>query len=198
MDAIKHDRACAVNTNAISAHPLITLVSDATIPATLGARLKQARTALGISQEALARAAGVKQSTIGNIEAGTRQRPRDLHAIAKAARVNEEWLRSGSGPRARGAADSSLSEDEADLVLAFRLLSEAQRRELLADVLNLVQTTTPFGTDVRRLLRERFGTDEIAPPERVAEKLPASPRALAVQERKAPYRARRAKRSRAT
>lgn len=173
-------------------------MSDAPAPVTLAARLKLARAALGLSQEALAKAAGVRQSTIGNIEAGIRQLPRDLHAIAKALRVNEEWLRSGAGPRTRGSSETGLSEDEADLVLAFRLLSESQRRELLADVLQLVQATTPFGNDVRRLLRERFGTDEIAPPERVAEKLPASPRALAVNERKAPYRARKTRRSGAT
>ena len=61
--------------------------------------MKEAREAKGWSQEELRAAAGVKsQGTIGNIEAGTRQRPRELLAIADALEVRPEWLQDGKLP----------------------------------------------------------------------------------------------------
>lgn len=51
--------------------------------------------AKNLTQEDLARAAGVTQSTIGNIEAGTRKSPRELLAIAGALGVDPLWLKTG-------------------------------------------------------------------------------------------------------
>lgn len=66
---------------------------------TLAERLKWARETIArVSQEELARRAGVSQGTIGNIESGTRRAPRDLLEIAKAAGVSAEWLKYGRGP----------------------------------------------------------------------------------------------------
>lgn len=70
---------------------LITLVN------TIAERLKLARELKQWTQEDLAHSAGVKQGTIGNIEAGLRKRPRDLLAIAKALSVRPEWLQDGQG-----------------------------------------------------------------------------------------------------
>lgn len=86
-----HVRDCGINTNVLQARCVITSVNS------IADRLKAAREALGLSQEELARAAGVSQGTIGNIESGTRRQPRELLAIAKAARVSPEWLQSGIG-----------------------------------------------------------------------------------------------------
>lgn len=57
------------------------------------ARLKRLRKAAGLTQAGLARAAGVVQSTIGNIESGTRGYGESLVDIAKALRVPPEYLR---------------------------------------------------------------------------------------------------------
>lgn len=57
------------------------------------ARLKRLRKAAGLTQAALARAAGVAQSTIGNIESGTRGYGESLVDIAKVLRVPPEYLR---------------------------------------------------------------------------------------------------------
>jgi SOS-response transcriptional repressor LexA len=82
-----------VNTYVMQAPVAITLVK------TIGERLAWARERRGLSQPALAKLAGVSQGTIGNIEAGTRHNPRELLAIAAAAGVQAEWLKSGKGPR---------------------------------------------------------------------------------------------------
>jgi transcriptional regulator with XRE-family HTH domain len=49
------------------------------------------------SQQDIATAAGVSQSTIGNIEAGERKRPRELLRIAAALGVSPVWLETGEG-----------------------------------------------------------------------------------------------------
>lgn len=69
---------------------------------TIGSRLKAVRLEKGWSQTELADKAGVSQSAIGNIESGTRKRPRDLLSIAKAVEVRAEWLETGRGGRHSG------------------------------------------------------------------------------------------------
>ena len=64
---------------------------------TLAVRLKTARLAKGLTQGQLAKAAGVTQGTIGNLERGLRQQPRELLALAAAVGVTPEWLADGSG-----------------------------------------------------------------------------------------------------
>lgn len=66
---------------------------------TLAKRTIQRRIELHMSQQQLADKAGVRQSTIGNIEAGSRKNPRDLLAIARALQVHPDWLKSGIGEK---------------------------------------------------------------------------------------------------
>lgn len=89
-----HVRECASNTIVTQAGGVITYVTKH-----LGDRLKEAREAAGLSQGQLADAAGVSQSTIGNIEAGIRKQPRELLSIAAVVKVRPEWLKTGKGPR---------------------------------------------------------------------------------------------------
>jgi transcriptional regulator with XRE-family HTH domain len=63
--------------------------------ATIGDRIKAARLKMDITQEELARRAGVSQSTIGNLEANTRHKPRELLQIADALGVSAYWLERG-------------------------------------------------------------------------------------------------------
>lgn len=64
---------------------------------TLGQRLRAAREAKQISQQELARRAGVSSGAIGNLEAGSRKSPRNLLAIAAALGVSPHWLETGVG-----------------------------------------------------------------------------------------------------
>lgn len=66
-------------------------------------RIKQRRKELGLSQEALAKACGVGQSTVANWERGGHvPRPASLAHIAAALETDELWLMSGERANARG------------------------------------------------------------------------------------------------
>lgn len=99
-----HDRDYLSNTIVINKIGLITHVES------IAERLRQARESKGLSQGDVARAAGVTQGTIGNIESGVRRNPRELLAIADAVGVTAEWLKDGKGPMHRGDAQSIPTE----------------------------------------------------------------------------------------
>jgi len=60
-------------------------------------RLKDRREELRLTQAQLAKKAGVSQSTIGNIEAGTRTSQNSIPQIAEALGVRAIWLAEGKG-----------------------------------------------------------------------------------------------------
>lgn len=66
----------------------------------IGHRIKEARSALGMSQAQLAKRVGVSQGTIGHIEAGRNDTSKHLVVIAAALGVRAEWLQTGRGQRA--------------------------------------------------------------------------------------------------
>lgn len=89
---------------------------------TLATRLKKARERLKMSQADVARLAGVTQSAIGNLEAGSRLTSRNLVGIARALRVHANWLESGIGPMAADA--------QPEPEWPFRLLTREQWSDL--------------------------------------------------------------------
>jgi DNA-binding XRE family transcriptional regulator len=74
----------------------------------IGSRVKWARELRGLTQAALAKAACVLTSSIVDLEAGTRDRPRDLASLAFALGVRPAWLEDGKGdwPAARPGSDA--------------------------------------------------------------------------------------------
>jgi phage repressor protein C with HTH and peptisase S24 domain len=64
---------------------------------TLAERLAWAREQKGLTQDALAKLAGVSQGTIGNLESGLRQSARRIVNIASALNVDAVWLAEGRG-----------------------------------------------------------------------------------------------------
>ena len=63
-----------------------------------GQRVVRRRELLGLSQNALAEAVGMKQQGIDNIEHGLVSRPRLLRELARALRTTEHWLLWRDGP----------------------------------------------------------------------------------------------------
>ncbi|MGJ7490208.1 helix-turn-helix domain-containing protein [Variovorax sp. ZT4R33] len=86
---------------------------------TIAERVKAVRQELGWSQVQLAEEVGVSQSSIGNIESGFRQRPRELVSIARALRVSPEWLETGKGPRTERASLTLVGADAEPTVRAL-------------------------------------------------------------------------------
>src|SRR4051812_3892487 len=83
--------------------------------AAFGQRLARRRTALGITQTALAKTVGMKQQGIDDIEHGVVARPRLMREIAAALKTTEAWLLWKEGPENAPA--------EAPSVLQIPLLS---------------------------------------------------------------------------
>lgn len=71
-------------------------------PQQLGARVAQRRAALGMTQDDLAGAIGMKQQGIDSIEAGRVKRPRLLRELARTLQTAEDWLLWGEGPQEAG------------------------------------------------------------------------------------------------
>jgi phage repressor protein C with HTH and peptisase S24 domain len=82
-------------------------------PSTVGERIRAVRLERGISQAMLGYLVGVRQQSIDQLERGRAQGTRYMVAIAKALRVNPNWLADGAGSRdlESGAAAISLPEN---------------------------------------------------------------------------------------
>lgn len=73
----------------------------------LSNRMRTQRKAQGMSQEELAKAAGVSQTTVAQIESGRNQGSKHLLAIARALNVSPDWLQSGKGSPSNALSNTS-------------------------------------------------------------------------------------------
>ena len=81
------------------------------MPSHIPLRIKQRRKELDLSQEALAKACGVGQSTVANWERGGHvPRQATLHKIAVALKTDEIWLLGGERTDIRGPLNSYLAQ----------------------------------------------------------------------------------------
>lgn len=123
---------------------------------TLGRRVAWARTQRKLTQQALADRVHVKQSMIGNLESGTRKRPRELLAIAKALYANPEWLETGRGEwdmaRAKGAIFEEPDESEKAMLYNWRRMMDDDRTELAAEIAKRAER---FQGNMEKVMRER-------------------------------------------
>lgn len=108
----------------------------------IGARIKEARETLKISQKELALRVGVSQPSVSDWETGKTEPTVDnLRVLAVELEVFFEWLVTGREPRQyrlRAAqevepyrAAKSPPKDEVELLAIFRALTEARRAALL-------------------------------------------------------------------
>lgn len=69
---------------------------------TIGQRVKARRLELGLTQVQLARKAGMKQSTLSDLERGRNDSTMELIGLASALSCRPEWLRTGRGDKNYG------------------------------------------------------------------------------------------------
>lgn len=109
---------------------------------TEGERIKQVRKSLGLSLEEFSKPLGVHKSAVSRAETGVNSVSGQLRAsICKEYRVNEEWLRNGTGDmRTLDLAEEiekvvvkyNLDDDETRLVKNFVELDSGARKRILA------------------------------------------------------------------
>lgn len=143
---------------------------------TMGERLKRLREAAGMTQQALANAAGLSsQGTVGNIERGTRGYGDSVVSIAQALGVSPRYLLMQSadatpapyGPPA-ALNPSPATEQEARLLVAYRLLPSEDRQKILQD---LETQAHEADRKLREFMRERFNVTGFKSDEEIARAL---------------------------
>lgn len=141
-----------------------------TIVKTLADRIREARELMGWSQAQLAKEAGISQSTIGNIEAGTRHQPRSLMNVAAALHRRPKWLQTGQGPEFDDATASPVAPaptaEQMRLLDVWGRLSKNQRTTLM----DQLQATAASNIEIAEHLHG-LGIKNIVPDDEVARKL---------------------------
>lgn len=102
----------------------------------LAQRLKRLRKAADLTQPELSKESGAPSSTIAEIETGTTLKPtfETLQKLAKYFKVTEDWLLTGRGVKH---SVSSMKDEESELLLLFRDLSDPGKNYLLSRVRDL-------------------------------------------------------------
>lgn len=120
---------------------------------TIGERIRNLRKELSLSQTEFGARIGLKQAVIGQMEHGTRNiTDRTILLICERFHVNEEWLRSGNGPRhfedentaiMRLADEYSMNALDRKIIECYLKLNPAQRTAIQQYVRNLVEAVAP-------------------------------------------------------
>lgn len=100
---------------------------------TLGARIRQARQAAGLSQAELADILGITRSACSQWEAdkGTGPRRARLETLAEALGVSYLWLVTGQENAVREFEPTYMSAEQLELLRLFKTMPVKQRRALL-------------------------------------------------------------------
>lgn len=94
---------------------------------TIGERIKARRKEIGMSVDALARAAGIGASTIYDLQRGDMRTTTRLHHVADALGVSVAWLETGRGPRVPSPTQRVSDQRAHYSVHGFMLTPEAAR-----------------------------------------------------------------------
>lgn len=91
---------------------------------TVGSRLKARRIELGLTQAQVAEKSGLSQGAIARIEKGSREKPRDVIALAYAVRVNPLFLSTGKGPKELEATQAATECQRIPVTATFMFFEE--------------------------------------------------------------------------
>ena len=127
-----------------------------------GARIRIARQQANISQAALAKNLGIGRSSVANWECGlAKSSTTHLQQVAKVTGTAFEWLATGKEPLPAAPTphpavpskmENHLSEDERQLVTAYRHAPKRQQKHILHVVLSLSTATAATLKDLLPLI----------------------------------------------
>lgn len=111
-------------------------------------RLRHARKLRGLTQQELAKASGVKQASISEVETGESKSPvgTNLIKLALSLNVSPEWLASGKGQMQ--AADSPLSPEAVRVAREWESLAPEIRQSIAQTIHQLHLAAASFGPPV--------------------------------------------------
>jgi transcriptional regulator with XRE-family HTH domain len=104
-------------------------------------RVSELREALGLTKSKFAEKMGLTHSAISRIESGKNAlTDQNINLICLTFKVNEAWLRAGSGSMFRGEAP-----DEEELLAVFRKLSSPMRQSIIRITRDLLEAQEKAG-----------------------------------------------------
>lgn len=112
---------------------------------TFGDRLKARRNKLGLKQKELAKASGVSQTTISDIERGRNEGSTEMASLAKALRCRVEWLASGELPEEAEPPVptfdrySTLSQKEREFIDVLRALDDEDQDDIARQMIKAMK-----------------------------------------------------------
>lgn len=123
---------------------------------TIGDRIKEARTLLGLSMDKFAAPLGISRVSISKIESGENNPSKQtILAICREFSINEEWLRSGQGDM-----KAVLSREEAIADIMNKILAEEPklfRMTLINHVIHMSSEQLEF---LEKMVRELYEEQE--------------------------------------
>jgi transcriptional regulator with XRE-family HTH domain len=113
-----------------------------------GMRLRHARKARGMTQTDLAKASGVKQASISQLETGESKsfRGATLLSLARALNISPDWLSHGRGPMERR--DVPLTDKAVAVAQAWQRLTPEMQDKIADMILTMAEQSDKFGTAV--------------------------------------------------
>lgn len=107
----------------------------------VGLRLKRARKLRGLSQVQLAKAAGVGQSSVSEVETGESKSPRgtNLVTLAQILKISPHWLATGKGQM--DATDDPLSPEAIKVGRDWMRLAPEVQKTVAAMIREMVKTS---------------------------------------------------------
>jgi transcriptional regulator with XRE-family HTH domain len=106
----------------------------------VGARLKERRLAMGLTQEVLAELAGIAMQQIQKYESGKdRISAGRLFVLAEFLKVTTDWFFEGYQPASRGSKeiqpdDRQLEPDVVQLIKSYRRIDDEERRNMIIKI----------------------------------------------------------------
>lgn len=143
-----HSATLHVNLYDVKRHTFAELTHNSGMD-TVGKRIRELRSARKLTQEQVAKAIGIKQGSFTQLETGKSKGPATstLFRLARFFDVDPEWLMTGKGSQQQ---ISSLSEQESELILLFRSVSQEAQQYVLGRARNVHQDEHAKNTNASR------------------------------------------------